>query len=437
MPKTTGTAQAPSAVQETKLANGVRVVSVDSHGAGASVSLQVKGGSRAEAVPGTAFVLEQFAFKSTQQRSSYKLMRDVERFGGSVAASAGRESLSYSVEALRDELPVLADALAEAVMQPRLTPWEVNEEKHGYIAERLGDLRSDATTVLTEAIHAAAFGGKSPLGHSILPTDSQLDSIDHEVLRTFLGRNFVGTNVVLAGHNVPHAALVELADAYFLGIPEGAAPAVAASAYQGGAEILRSEDDVAHVAVAFQGPSATSADLAAVGVLQAALGAGPNRHIAFARSKANQLLGSAAGSILHSFAAFAFPYSDVGLVGAAVSTSSANAGKAADLIVGAFKDVAAGKLNDAELVRAKAAYKFAVLANLDSRAGKRDDIASQVLLAGAVRDAATTLAAIDRVTAADVARVAGAALKSAPTLAAIGNPYDLPRYDRFAATVTH
>jgi processing peptidase subunit alpha len=82
-------------VEVSKLANGLTVASQDAHGAVASIGLYFKAGSRYEAVPGTAHLLEHVAFGSTQHRSALKLYRDVEAMGGSLDSAATREHVSW------------------------------------------------------------------------------------------------------------------------------------------------------------------------------------------------------------------------------------------------------------------------------------------------------------------------------------------------------
>jgi predicted Zn-dependent peptidase len=60
----------------------------------------IKAGSRYEAVPGTAHALEFLAFRSTQQRSTIRLLRDMENAGASLAAVAGRESVRLFMDML-------------------------------------------------------------------------------------------------------------------------------------------------------------------------------------------------------------------------------------------------------------------------------------------------------------------------------------------------
>lgn len=83
-------------VKVTTLPNGLKVASQDQGGANTSLAVHVKAGSRYEAVPGSAHVLESLAFKATSSRSAAKVQRDVEDIGASVAAKTGREAFVFS-----------------------------------------------------------------------------------------------------------------------------------------------------------------------------------------------------------------------------------------------------------------------------------------------------------------------------------------------------
>ena len=98
VPAPSGKHAARSAQQTTTLTNGLRVVTQDTGAGVASVALHVKAGSRYEATPGTAFVLEGTAYNATQKRSAIKFQRDVEDLGATVGSSAGRETFVYSGE---------------------------------------------------------------------------------------------------------------------------------------------------------------------------------------------------------------------------------------------------------------------------------------------------------------------------------------------------
>ena len=329
-------------------------------------------------------------------------------------------------EVLRDGLPELASILGEAVTAPKLTYWGVNEAK-GVLASHLASQGADPLPALVEALHAAAYGPTSPLGRSQYATQGGLDAVTSDVLAAFLGARFTGGNVVLSGVNVSHEALLEVATNYFGGLPEGtgatSAAAAAAPAVVGGETTLCSSSGVAHVGIALAAPKST----AVAGVLQALLGgtgAGSAKH-----SRLAKLAGSG-----YSATAFAFPYSDSGLIGVIGSASDASAGALTSALAGALKDVAGNApVTSGELERAKAAYKLALVSAAESRAGARDDTASSLLWTGSAASLSSALAAVDAVTAADVASAAKASLASPPALAAIGSLTTVPRYDQLVA----
>jgi processing peptidase subunit alpha len=81
---------------------------------------------------GVSHLLERMAFKSTVNRSHLRLVREVEAIGGNVSASASREQMSYTYDALKSYTPEMVEVLiarvrAEESSIPRMG-WEVKEK---------------------------------------------------------------------------------------------------------------------------------------------------------------------------------------------------------------------------------------------------------------------------------------------------------------------
>jgi predicted Zn-dependent peptidase len=212
-----------------------------------------------------------------------------------------------------------------------------------------------------------------------------------------------------------------------------------APTFIGGESVLRtSAGGVAHVAIALAAPSlASGKSLHALGVWQALLGGTPRRGGAAGQlslgpqrqSRVARSVHTEAHSFIRSLSAFALPYSDSGILGLAGSCADHEAGRLVHAIVGFVKDSAGQPILPAELERAKKQYKLALLGQVEGRAGAASDSANQLLLTGQWQTAASALAAIDAVTAADVQQVARAALASPPAIAATGSLEQVPRYD--------
>lgn len=423
-------ALAPTGVKSTKLQNGLTIVSLDSHGNNASLGFYVGSGSRADKVHGTAHVLQAMAFRTTTSRSTYKLRRDVDNFGGVLSCAVAREGMSYGIEALRDELPFMADALADAVMQPRLTSWEVSEVLAGDL--EAGTPAGLGATANEDAIHAAAFGLASPLGHALAADEANYENLTADTLRGFLGANFVSGNAVIVANNVPHEPLVDMMQSTFLGLPDGTA-AAAASPYEGGVHLQRAPGATT-VLVGFKGAAANTPEAAAAQVLAAMIGRAPfkGKEVGLFGSKAAQVAGSAAGRCLTSIEAFNFNHSDSGLLGVGMTTTGPNVNGAIGVVADLFKSIASGAIEERELHRARAACKMAAAEASESRAGSRDAIAASFLATGSAASPSAGVSAFDAVTAEQVAAVAKAALAADPSLAIRGMLEHVPRYDRFA-----
>lgn len=301
----------------------------------------------------------------------------------------------------------------------------MSEEKSEF-SRNVNLLQSDASVVLMERLHTAAFGG-SPLGRGLYATQQSLAGIDADTIRAYLGNNFTANNMVLSGSNIDHETLVAMAKTYFPAIPEGTIEAQEKAEYVGGEQGLRTESGAAHVAVGFKAPSLNDKDLYALGVLQALLGSADSayesRLSAFAAEK---------GDFIQQAAAFALPYSDVGLVGVAGSVADHDATRLVDAF-GAVLKGAASKVDAEELRRAKNQLKTRVAADLELPANVREELGTSLLLQGKFTTYQEVAAAIDAVDAAAVQSVAAGALKSHPAVSTIGSLSNLPRYDTLAS----
>lgn len=77
---------------------------------------------------GATHLLELMAFKSTTNRSHLRIVREVEAIGGNVMASASREQMGYTYDALKTYMPEMVEVLVDCVRNAAFLDWEVNEQ---------------------------------------------------------------------------------------------------------------------------------------------------------------------------------------------------------------------------------------------------------------------------------------------------------------------
>ena len=96
----------------------------------ASIGLYVDCGSIYESPIsfGATHLLERMAFKTTRNRSHFRVVREVEAIGGNVQASASREQMGYTFDALKTYVPEMVELLVDCVRNPVFLDWEVNEQ---------------------------------------------------------------------------------------------------------------------------------------------------------------------------------------------------------------------------------------------------------------------------------------------------------------------
>ena len=77
---------------------------------------------------GASHLLERMAFKSTASKSHFRIVREVEAVGGNLGASASREQITYTYDALKAHAPEMVELLVDQVRNPAFLDWELNEE---------------------------------------------------------------------------------------------------------------------------------------------------------------------------------------------------------------------------------------------------------------------------------------------------------------------
>lgn len=121
----------------------------------ASIGLYLNCGSIYETPEtfGASHLLERMAFKSTTNRSHLRIVREVEAIGGNIGASASREQMGYTFDALKTYVPQMVELLVDAVRNPAFLDWEVNEEVIFFIY---------VLFVLLNRFNYRILGGKKP-----------------------------------------------------------------------------------------------------------------------------------------------------------------------------------------------------------------------------------------------------------------------------------
>ncbi|KAJ1974498.1 ubiquinol-cytochrome c reductase core subunit 1, partial [Dimargaris verticillata] len=244
-------------IQVSQAGQGVRVATARSEASpAASVSLVVKAGSRYESADnaGVAHFLKNFAFKNTQNRTGFRIIRESELQGGILTASIDREHLVYTARCLQDDVPYFAGLLAAVAFETRYTAYEFVDLKAQVASETLA-AQADSNIKLFDELHRVAFN--RGLGNSLYA--SPYNQITHQKLCNYASQAFQGSQMSLVGVNVHHNQLADLANQLFAQAPATLALQGAPAQYVGGEALIDGPASQTQYVLAY--PTAGRSDL--------------------------------------------------------------------------------------------------------------------------------------------------------------------------------
>ncbi|CAN6456841.1 unnamed protein product [Victoria cruziana] len=424
----------PGKTKITTLPNGVKIASETSTNPAASVGLFVDCGSVYETPVsfGATHLLEKIAFKSTTNRSHLRTVREVEAIGGNIMASASREQMCYSYDALRTYVPEMVELLIDSVRNPVFLDWEVDEQLQKVKAE-IAEISNNPQGLLLEAIHSAGYSGA--LANPLLAPESAISRLNSSILEEFVSENYTAPRMVLAAFGVDHEELLAVAEPLLSDMPKVLRPEAPKSVYVGGDFRCQADSPSTHVALAFEVPGGWNKEKEAITltVLQMLMGGGgsfsaggPGKgmHSRLYLRILNQF------QQIQSFSAFNSVYNETGIFGIHATTSSDFVPKAVDLAARELLAMATpGEVDQVQLDRAKTSTKSAVLMNLESRVVVAEDIGRQILTYGERKPVEHFLDIIDGVTLKDISALAEKIISSPLTMASWGDVVHVPRYD--------
>ncbi|XP_011000940.1 PREDICTED: mitochondrial-processing peptidase subunit alpha-like [Populus euphratica] len=424
----------PGKVESKVLENGLMIVSEASSNPAASIGLYLDCGSVYETPIscGTTHLLERMAFKSTRNRSHLRIVREVEAIGGNVAASASREQMGYTFDALKTYAPEMIELLIDCVRNPVFLDWEVNDELKKMKVE-IAELSKNPEGLLLEAIHSAGFLG--PLANPLLAPESSLDRLNGDILEEFVAKHYTAPRMVLAASGVEFEELISVAEPLLSDLPRTPQTDEPKSLYVGGDYRKQAASQMAHVALAFEASGGwhKEKDAIMLTVLQMLLGGGGSFSAGGPGKGMHSRLYLRVLSKhpeLQSFSAFNSIFNKTGLFGIYASCGPNFVHKAVDLAVAELIAIATpGQVTQEQLNRAKESTKSAVLFNLESRMIVAEDIGRQFLTYGERKPVEHFLKVVDEITLDDITSIGCSLIRSPLTMASYGDVLNVPSYE--------
>lgn len=404
-------------VKVSTLPSGLRIVTDEmAHLETASLGVWVGAGSRHEQAEehGLSHLLEHMAFKGTRRRSARDIAEEIESAGGDLNAATSSEHTAYYAHVLAADTPLALDILADILTESSFDLNELEREK-GVILQEISAVEDTPDDLVFDLFNAAAFPGQ-PIGRAILGTPENVSNFGREAIGSYLGRHYRSASMIIgAAGAVNHDEIVEEANQKFNNLADGSRQAAyngpVAAEYKGGDTRLKRKLEQAHIVIGFEGLPYEHEDQYAMQIFANSLGGGMSSRL-FQEVREKR-------GLAYTIYAFHWGYADTGLFGFYAATGAKDIAELMPVALDCMAETAA-TLTEAELRRAKAQMKVSLLAALESPGARAEQIARQLMIFGRVLSRAEMIEKIDNLSLENVRRAGARALKTSPTVAAIG-----------------
>jgi predicted Zn-dependent peptidase len=365
-----------------------------------SIGVWLARGSRHETAEqgGIAHFVEHMLFKGTATRSAEDIAQAIDSIGGQLDAFTAKEYASYYIKVLDEHLPRALDVLSDIVLNPAFNAEDVEREKKVVVEEI--KMVEDTPDDLVHEIFTQGFWEDHPLGRPILGTRETVESFTPDLLRSYFQQVYTPQNLIVSAvGNLTHAEIRRLVEERFGHLKPSSASAVEMPPSVVPKVLIRHKElEQSHVCL---GTSSYQQDH-------------ENRHASYVL---NTLLGGSMSSRLFqnvrekrglAYAVFSgmSAYRDAGSFTIYAGCANEAVSEVVDVVVEEMRTVKQTPVPEPELQRAKDHLKGSLMLSLENTASRMSHIARQEIYFDRQFGLDETLEGIERVTSADVQRVA-------------------------------
>lgn len=384
------------------LDNGLRLITeAMPHVRSVSIGVWLTRGSRHEgdARAGIAHFVEHMLFKGTERRSAEDLAQAIDSIGGQLDAFTAKEYASYYIKVLDEHLPLAVELLSDIILRPAFSEEEIEREKKVILEEF--KMVEDTPDDLVHEVFTQHFWEGHPLGRPILGTREAVEGLTRSAIRDYFGDAYVAGNLVIAAAgNLQHERLRDLVAGAFAALPRAGADADQAPPAVVPQVIVRTKEiEQSHVCLGTTAYPQKHDDRYVSYVLNTVLGGSMSSRL-FQNIREKRGL---AYSVFSSLSA----YRDAGALTVYAGCGADQVDEVIDLTVQELRGLKEAAMPEAELRRAKDHLKGSLMLSLENTASRMSHLARQEIYFERYFSLDETLEGVERVTAADVQRVAG------------------------------
>ncbi|HWP61636.1 MAG TPA: pitrilysin family protein [Candidatus Paceibacterota bacterium] len=386
------------------LKNGLRIVLAPMPGTETATVIVMTGtGSRYENEHenGLAHFLEHMFFKGTKKRPSAKAVsEELDGVGAQYNAYTSKDRTAYYAKVGSQFVDTALDVISDIYLNSTLPPKEIQKER-GAVVQEIGMYEDMPMRSVADVFDALIFG-THPLGRTVLGPKENILKFSRKEFEIYHKRNYVPSNtVVCVAGSFSEKKVLAAIQKSFGRLKEAAAPEYTGFAWnqhEPRVAVKEKKTDQTQLMIGVPAYPYGHRDEYALGVLTAILGSGMSSRL-FSEIREKR-------GLAYSVHAWVDKYPDVGYFVVQAGVEHGKLEKAVSTIVAEFKKIKRTQVSGEELKKAKAYMKGTKTLSMETSDEIAGSAAASLLTFGKIRTLEDYLKGVDRVTAADVQRVA-------------------------------
>ena len=370
---------------------------------------------------GIAHFVEHMLFKGTDSRSAEDIAQAIDSIGGQLDAFTAKEYAGYYIKVLDEHLPLAVDLLSDIVMHPAFVEEEVGREKKVILEEI--KMVEDTPDDLVHELFTQHFWEGHPLGRPILGSKESVEAFNGRSLREYFGHAYVAPNMIVsAAGNLEHASVRDLVGRAFATLAKNGESIPQRPPTVKPSVLLRTKElEQSHICLGTNSYQQNHEDRYVSYILNSVLGGSMSSRL-FQNVREKRGL---AYSVFSGMSA----YRDAGNMTIYAGCAADAVEEVIDLSVEELRGLKRTPVPDDELKRAKDHLKGSLMLSLENTASRMSHLARQEIYFDRHFSLDETLAGVQRVTAADIQRVARDLLSNGSLAVTVLGPKtpDLPQ----------
>ncbi|CAG4984695.1 unnamed protein product [Parnassius apollo] len=337
---------------------------------------------------------------------------------------------AYFVECLSSDVPLVFDILLECIFNNDFNHAVIESEKQAVCSEMFEHERNIQNT-LFDYLHLSAFQG-TPLEQTVMGPSNNISKFNEKLLSKLIYERFTPEKMVLTAiGGVNHHQIQDLANKYLSKLEHVKIDEPNKFRYTG--SDIRYRDDsqpMAHVAIAFEGPSFRDDDYAIMELASAVVGGWDKSQLGGLGHGTRVARAASYEGLCDAYKSFYISYKDTGLWGTYFIAPRLNLDDMVSVIQEEWMKLCT-MITDEEIERAKNLLKTNLLTKSESVVKTSHKIGRSILYCACISPLHETIMDIDNISSNDVKAVCYKYLyDKCPVVAAVGPIEALTDYNR-------